>query len=685
MATASCDNVLASAHLLDDKLVRLLNERMTDDEQRLFCESFRAYLAFDVNKDFVVNLDDVYAWIGFSRKDNAKRSVLRTLKPVVDYNVEGVFLPSEENPLGGRPAERTMMTVNAFKQLCMAAGTERGKKVREYYLAMESVLHEYSKQAIKEARQEAQRAQIKCNVAERLLESERQRHGRCFGPDHQGEHTYIYKDSSDPTCTVYNVGRSAHLGQREEHYKTCNFGGRFVQSIPCIRASIVEKSAHHMLDEFRIMRRSEWFETPLPIIRDIVETTQIFHDAFVGRCEYMHKTGITDLIRKTLLNAMDNCDRTQSTSEVGKTSEPSVQAKESEAPPKPVAAPAAESARDPLDFPRFVEERCVTATSSPESENMWSFSADLIGCYRLWARTTQKGNLGALRDYLKVTFRAVKRLDEATGSQLIAYEGLRVRQPPTLKPGTDVARFVSEQCRVGYVHRTSARSLFEAFGAWRRANGLQKSAAMTASEKRAMEDELSTVFLYGQAFTGRASEYGFFGLALKDSSGLHVGLKRTEKLQKRVIAINTGTRMVEHVFPSLTATAAFFGVKTVSSVCQDVRFRRVRSGYFLMYSEDAGIVVGSRVESGDWNLATGARETARPILPVGISYATSEANSKFRAHIGHKGKQNCLGVYATLAEATVAREVAERAIERERAGGPPPDFAAVRHSLRRRA
>ena len=97
----------------------------------MFVQSFQAYLKYDPVKDFVVNLEEVYEWIGFTRKDNAKRLVVSKFEVEADYINHLVSLPKEENSKGGRRTEVTMLNIDTFKNLCMLANTPKGKEVRK--------------------------------------------------------------------------------------------------------------------------------------------------------------------------------------------------------------------------------------------------------------------------------------------------------------------------------------------------------------------------------------------------------------------------------------------------------------------------------------------------------------------------------------------------------------------------
>lgn len=65
---------------MTDELLALLRERLSSEEQLSFLESFYVYLTHDPVRDFVVDLEDVYEWVGFTRKDNAKRNSLHYCK-----------------------------------------------------------------------------------------------------------------------------------------------------------------------------------------------------------------------------------------------------------------------------------------------------------------------------------------------------------------------------------------------------------------------------------------------------------------------------------------------------------------------------------------------------------------------------------------------------------------------------
>ncbi|NEP23722.1 antA/AntB antirepressor family protein [Moorena sp. SIO3I6] len=87
---------------------------------------------------FPVDFDLGFPWLGFSRKDVAKRSIENAgFKEGIDFQV---FRNDAENSKGGRPSEKIFLTVDCFKQWAMMAPTQKGKEVRLWYIRIEEEL-----------------------------------------------------------------------------------------------------------------------------------------------------------------------------------------------------------------------------------------------------------------------------------------------------------------------------------------------------------------------------------------------------------------------------------------------------------------------------------------------------------------------------------------------------------------
>jgi phage anti-repressor protein len=121
----------------------LLTEFTTEDHQ-IFLTNFKLYLAYDDDSsdEKVIDLDHVWEWMGFARKDIAKRTLQNNFELDTEYSV---LRKNAEDVFGGHNKETIMITVDAFKEMCMMSKTEKGKLTRKYYTKMEKAIFRYNK------------------------------------------------------------------------------------------------------------------------------------------------------------------------------------------------------------------------------------------------------------------------------------------------------------------------------------------------------------------------------------------------------------------------------------------------------------------------------------------------------------------------------------------------------------
>ena len=144
-------------------LLEKIQENFSTFEQQLFVSSFYCYLNYDKNTDFVVDLDDVWKWLGFASKFNAIRVIEPNFKLNVDYTVSipefkkskqdqqsggsDEEQPSESSVLskpknGGQNKQTIKLTIRCFKLLCLKAQTKKASEIHNYYVSLEDLLHQ---------------------------------------------------------------------------------------------------------------------------------------------------------------------------------------------------------------------------------------------------------------------------------------------------------------------------------------------------------------------------------------------------------------------------------------------------------------------------------------------------------------------------------------------------------------
>lgn len=129
-------------------LISKIKEKFNDDEQHQFIQSFYGYLKYNQRTDFIINLDDVWEWLGFTRFDSAKRVIDKHFELNKDYLILTPQTCGARNGHGGNNKEIIMMSIYTFKRVCMKAGTSKSSSIHEYYIKLEEVLQETLHEAL---------------------------------------------------------------------------------------------------------------------------------------------------------------------------------------------------------------------------------------------------------------------------------------------------------------------------------------------------------------------------------------------------------------------------------------------------------------------------------------------------------------------------------------------------------
>ena len=135
------------------KLLTKIKDNFTDNERQMFVASFYCFLNYDPKNDYVVDLDNVWKWLGFSSKQKAKDLLERVFIVNKDYK----FLSPEDSKAkvllnqefrqknhtrGGHNKETIILTIRTFKLFCLKAGTKKAEEIHEYYIKLEDLLQE---------------------------------------------------------------------------------------------------------------------------------------------------------------------------------------------------------------------------------------------------------------------------------------------------------------------------------------------------------------------------------------------------------------------------------------------------------------------------------------------------------------------------------------------------------------
>ena len=124
----------------NNKLLSKIKATFTDTQQQLFISSFYCYLNYNQTTDFVINLDNVWEWLGFSQKVNAKKVLEKHFLLDIDYKILLCKLQDQVSH-GGHNKETIMLNIKTFKLFCIKASTKKANEIHEYFIKLEELLY----------------------------------------------------------------------------------------------------------------------------------------------------------------------------------------------------------------------------------------------------------------------------------------------------------------------------------------------------------------------------------------------------------------------------------------------------------------------------------------------------------------------------------------------------------------
>jgi len=205
-----------------NKLLNKIKEEFTENEQQMFVTSFYCFLNYSKN-DFVIDLDDVWQWIGFSTKQKAKELLLKNFIFNVDY-IKSLNLINKQSKhaKGGHNKETFLLNIQTFKKYCLKAGTKKANEIHDYYIKLEETLQNIIQEETNELKLqlEKQTIQLENSEKDKYILRETTLLGQ-FPKNTQCIYYGIIDDVSDKNEKLVKFGNSNDLKTRVlKHKKT---------------------------------------------------------------------------------------------------------------------------------------------------------------------------------------------------------------------------------------------------------------------------------------------------------------------------------------------------------------------------------------------------------------------------------------------------------------------------------
>jgi len=176
-----------------NKLITKIKTNFTDSEQQMFVASFYCYLNYNSKTDFVIDLDNVWKWVGFSNKAHAKNLLEKNFTQDKDYKLLLTKLSEQKkHTKGGHNKEIIMLNIDTFKKFCLKACTKKADQIHEYYIKLEETLQEL-------IQEESDELKIQLEQKDKLLENAKLEKAKLR------EKTLLEQFPNNTQCVYYGI------------------------------------------------------------------------------------------------------------------------------------------------------------------------------------------------------------------------------------------------------------------------------------------------------------------------------------------------------------------------------------------------------------------------------------------------------------------------------------------------
>jgi len=204
-----------------NKLLTKIKENFTDNEQQLFVASFYSFLNYNSRTDFVIDLDNVWKWLGFLNKANSKRLLEKQFIINKDYKILLIFADEQKkHTKGGHNKETIMLNVETFKKFCLKAGTKKADEIHDYYIRLEETLQEVIHEESAELKLQLEQQSVELQHAENTKERIREKTlVEQFGNNTQCVYYGLIDNVGDNNEKLIKFGNSNNLKARVVSHK----------------------------------------------------------------------------------------------------------------------------------------------------------------------------------------------------------------------------------------------------------------------------------------------------------------------------------------------------------------------------------------------------------------------------------------------------------------------------------
>jgi hypothetical protein len=547
----------------NSKLISKIQEVFTDFEQQLFVSSFYCYLNYNKNTDFVVDLDNVWKWIGFSQKIDAKRLLEKHFIVDIDYKLaldqtkaSGIKklnckANSNEEKWGGHNKQTILLTVKCFKSLCLKAQTKKAAEIHEYYIKLEEILHEIVEEETDELRLQLEQKdniilEIKENsekIKKDSLRAVEQAIINQFPLNTECIYIGYIDNTNEANEKLIKFGQTNNLATRvNDHRKIYD---NFIL-ITAFRVQNKVEIEGLIKTSNKIRRQIRNVEIKGQIRKELIayDTTNFTTDKLV---QY-----IKDIINSKIYN-IDNFNKLLKQNEclearVRELETENEELKEQLSPQilnKSISAITNADNQFVYQYPsipiemttkfnEFIDTMCLVRYDVEET------STNIEGQFRIWLKTKpQKEIFHTFKQYLETRFRRARLKKQDSTNVVYGYVGVKIKPIEYKKQfeGNDIETFLFQSCKFSPSSKILNSVLFEEYKQWNQKLNKEVTDANINELKEYLKN--CEYVIKSVVWTDIGSNDGYYGISLKNKEYVKKVISTTGKKVEK-IELSTG-------------------------------------------------------------------------------------------------------------------------------------------------
>lgn len=256
------------------ELLNIIKTEFTEFDQRVFLFNFYCSFNYDEENDFVIDLNQVWPWLGFTRKDHAKHLLIKEFEINTDYTIKTApdKTGAVSQPLnGGQNKEQILLTIECFKVFCMTAKKPKAKLIRRYYVKLERLIQQIIKKQSNEMKnllclKETENQQLQQQLEDTQEQLTIKREQTLIIDNERKKCLYI----GMVTDSIVSFGITDDIRRRTKEHKTIHIGEHFV--LEQVYVTICDKDL-----ENAIKKKLKKHIIPLKDTEELVEKGLIKH------------------------------------------------------------------------------------------------------------------------------------------------------------------------------------------------------------------------------------------------------------------------------------------------------------------------------------------------------------------------------------------------------------------------